>query len=328
MYINKQIQQIHDVASKISREKWEKLKTMKGPESKFDAYENLLCIFQTFNKSHLLKMVLTPFVEARFSNVILFADGCIDESVVEAQALLTGKRHSIIVLNNLHEIHNYRFALTSEWGKQSEFALLMQDDDLYPADFQWLDYGLEMMKKDPKLVVIGFNGGANIKSINKASDTFTQDTFITNGVDYSLGNNAKGSFDNGPSKGEHLDFSYAQVSLRAPHLIRVAEFLQNTKFDPLFEPFQDDDSNYCLELWDKGFHVGLVHGAKIQRDVGIGGMRLSNILTTNSRPAHTQRNHNLIFDRYGNFINSGELSARVQKANDSIKRKPKKLLYL
>jgi hypothetical protein len=326
--MNNSIQEIHDTASVISLGKWEKLKALKKSDIKFDAYENLLCIFQTFNKSHLLKMVLNPFVEARIKNIMLFADGCIDETVAEAQALLTGKNHSIIVLNDLHEIHNYRFALTSEWGKKSEFALLMQDDDLYPTDFRWLDYGLEMMKKDPKLVVIGFNGGQNIKSIHKASDTFTQDTLLIKGANYSLGNSVEGSFASRTSIGEHLDFNYAQVSIRAPHLIRVSDFLQNTKFDPLFEPFQDDDTNYCLELWSKGFHVGLVHGAKIYRDIGIGGMRLSNTLTINSRPAHTQRNHNLLFDRYANFINSGELADRVKKANSSIESKPKKLLYL
>ena len=117
MAINNSIQEIHDAASIISQGKWEKLKALKKSDIKFDAYENLLCIFQTFNKSHLLNMVLTPFVGARFKNIMLCADGCIDESVAEAQALLTGKKHSIIVLNDLHEIHNYRFALTSEWGK-------------------------------------------------------------------------------------------------------------------------------------------------------------------------------------------------------------------
>ena len=52
-------------------------------------------------------MVLAPFIEARFKNIMLFADGCIDETVAEAQCLLTGKRHAIIVVNDLHEIQNY-----------------------------------------------------------------------------------------------------------------------------------------------------------------------------------------------------------------------------
>jgi hypothetical protein len=76
--------------------------------------------------------------------------------------------------------------------------------------------------------------------------------------------------------------------------------------------------------------IGLVWwgGARIARDVGIGGMRLSNQMTAHSRPAHTKRNHNYLYERYGSFINSGELAVRVKEANDSIEPKPKKLLYL
>ena len=57
----------------------------------------------------------------------------------------------------------------------------MQDDDIYPADLSWLNYGLEMLKKDPKLVVVGFAGGT-IRRIRKASDTFTQDALLINGT--------------------------------------------------------------------------------------------------------------------------------------------------
>jgi hypothetical protein len=327
MSINNSIQKIHDTASAISQGKWEKLKALKKSDIKFDAYENLLCIFQTFNKSHLLKMVLNPFVDARFKNIMLFADGCIDESVAEAQDLLTGKNHSIIVLNDLHEIHNYRFALTSEWGKKSEFALLMQDDDLYPTDFRWLDYGLEMMKKDPKLVVIGYRSGFLYEKICPASPTFETDPFYWEGNKMGAPGGSRTELIEGADIGAFgLNFKYCDIVVRAPHLIRVAEFLEHTEFDPLFEPFQDDDSNYCLQLWSKGYRVGLVGGARIARDVGIGGMRLSNHMTLHSRPAHTKRNHNYLYERYGSFINSGELAVRVKQANNSIE--PKKLLYL
>ena len=69
-------------------------------------------------------------------------------------------------------------------------------------------------------------------------------------------------------------------------------------------------------------------GARIARDVGIGGMRLSNQMTAHRRPTHTKRNHNYLYERFGSFINSGELAARVKDANDSIVPSPKRLLYL
>ncbi len=104
--------------------------------------------------------------------------------------------------------------------------------------------------------------------------------------------------------------------------------MQNTDFDESFEPYQDDDSNYCLQLWSKGFRVGLVGGARIARDVGIGGMRLSNVLTINSRPPHTKRNHDFLNNRYSGFINSGELSLLVENANKALIPSKKRFLYL
>ena len=329
MAANEPLKLIHERAAEISKMKWEQLKSVVKRDTEFSAYENILCVFQTFNKSHLLKMVLAPFIKTRFKNIMLFADGCIDETVSEAQTMLTGKKHAIVVFNDLHEIHNYRFCLTSEWGRQSEFALLMQDDDLYPVDFEWLDYGLEMMTKDPKLVVIGYRSGFYYKKICPASLTFESDPFYWEGNMMGAPGGSRFELIEGADIGAFgLNFKYCDIVIRSPHLIRVADFLEHTQFDPLFEPFQDDDSNYCLQLWRKGYRVGLVGGARIARDVGIGGMRLSNQMTPHSRPTHTKRNHNYLHERYESFINSGELAALVRDANDSIAKPPKKLLYL
>ena len=140
---------IHEIASDISKKKWEILNQRRAPLRTFEAYPNLLCVFQTFNKSHLIRLVLNPFIKKGFKNIILFADGCIDNTLVKAASILKGKSHAVIAVNDVHEIRNYRFAMTSEAAKNCEFALLMQDDDLYPVDFGWLDYGLDMMRQDP-----------------------------------------------------------------------------------------------------------------------------------------------------------------------------------
>jgi len=49
------IQQIHYTAPELSKKKWEQLKGLKKSDIKFDAYKNLLRVFQTFNKDYLLK---------------------------------------------------------------------------------------------------------------------------------------------------------------------------------------------------------------------------------------------------------------------------------
>ncbi len=320
------IGRIHEIASDISKKKWEALKQRRAPVRMFEAYPNVLCVFQTFNKSHLIRLVLNPFIKQGFKNIILFADGCLDNTLTKAVSILRGKDHMVIAANNVHEIKNYRFAITSEAGKNCEFALLMQDDDLYPVDFGWLDYGLEMMKRDPKLVVIGYRGGYDFTSMSFPSNTFKTDTFYQSGEEIGLTGSwtAKNTkiFTSGPNQ---FNFGYCQTVYRAPHLIRVKEFLELTKFDPLFEPFQDDDTNYCLELWSKGYRVGLVAGAAIHRDVGIGGMRLSNVLSLDKRPEHAARNYGYLYSQYGEMVNSGALELMVKKANEGIVRK---FLYL
>jgi hypothetical protein len=328
--MNTPIQKIHDEAAEISKKKWEMLKALEKRERDFECYPNILCVFQTFNKSHLINRILRPFIAAGFKKIMLFADGCIDETVSEAQTLLTGKQHAVIALNDLHEIHNYRFAINSEWGRKSEFLLLMQDDDLYPDTFDWLDYGLEMMKRDPKLAVIGYRSGVDFQKMCPASPTFESDQFGWNGNKIYPPGGTEATLIEGADigGGYGLNFQYCQTIIRAPHLIRIAEFLQNTDFDEDFEPYQDDDSNYCLQLWSKGFRVGLVGGARIARDVGIGGMRLSNALTINSRPPHTKRNHDFLNERYSGFINSGELSILVENANKALVSSKKRFLYL
>jgi glycosyltransferase involved in cell wall biosynthesis len=320
------LQRIHEIASEISKKKWEHLKQRRESQRTFDAYPNILCVFQTFNKSHLIRLVLNPFIKRGFKNIILFADGCIDNTLTKAASILKGKNHLVISVNDVHEIRNYRFAITSESGKNCEFALLMQDDDLYPIDFSWLDYGLEMMKRDPGLVVIGYAGGFDFTSMSSPSNTFQTDSYYHDGEETGiLGSwTAKNMqvFSSGPNQ---FNFGYCQAVYRAPHLIRVMEFLECTKFDPLFEPFQDDDTNYCLELWSKGYRVGLVNGAVINRDIGIGGMRLSNVSGIDRRPEHAARNYKYLFNRYGAMVNSGELGLMVKKANEGIIRK---FLYL
>jgi hypothetical protein len=244
----------------------------------------------------------------------------VDKTVQKASLLLDGKNHAVISVNNVHEIQNYRFAMNSEWGRTAEFSLLMQDDDIYPEDFSWLEYGLKMMSADPKLVVIGFAGGYDFLKMNEPSEKFETDLFVSQGDLCGIQNTwvARNIIS---SQHTGLIFQYCQVVFRAPHLIRNAEFLKNTNFDPLFEPYQDDDTNYCLDLWSKGFRVGLITGAEIHRNIGIGGMRLSKFTSINKRPPHTKRNYSYIHSRYADFINTGQLASTVKAANDKIARK-------
>jgi hypothetical protein len=174
------IERLNALATKISIKKWKANLSVKKPRE-YTNFANILCVFQTFNKSHLIKFVLRPFVKNNFKNILLFADGCVDKTVQKASLVLDGKNHAVISVNNVHEIQNYRFAMNSEWGRTAEFSLLMQDDDIYPEDFSWLEYALKMMSADPKLVVIGFAGGYDFLKMNEPSETYETDLFVDQG---------------------------------------------------------------------------------------------------------------------------------------------------
>ena len=309
------LERIHEIASEISKKKWEILRLRKASPRTFEAYPSVLCVFQTFNKSHLIRLVLNPFIKKGFKHIILFADGCLDNTLTKAVSILKGKGHAVIAVNDVHEIRNYRFAITSDAAKNCEFALLMQDDDLYPLDFGWLDDALELMMRDPKLVVLGFNAAINYLQIRPANETFETDVFQMRDDLVGLPNSWFGQIIQGPAN--NGPFQYCQTVNRAPHLIRLKEFKMLTAFDSDFEPYHDDDVNYCFEIWKKGYRVGYIAGVPIARDIGVGGMRLGGNVGINHRPSHLKRNHNILFERYGDFINSGTLQDLVNQANEA-----------
>jgi len=310
------IDRIHRAASKISISKQIEFQNNKIEYKDYSRYEDVLCVFQTHNKAHLLKEILDPFLKNEFKNILLFADGCQDDTLLEASSLLNGRHHAVIRVNDLHEVRNYRTAINSEWAGDCKYILLMQDDDIYPDDFAWLDEAISVMERDEKLVVIGFVHGQNYLFIKPASDTFETDRTYLNEGRFGLPGSYEVSFatfaDTNLVEGKHFRFQYCQTINRAPHLIKISEFKDATCFDKKFEPFYDDDTNYCLELWSKGFRVGHLAPAHIYRDIGIGGMRLNSHLLINKRPPHSKRNHNYIYERYGDLINSGRLRQTVE----------------
>lgn len=312
-----ELDELNRRASEISVSKQVEFQNNKKVYKDYCGYQDILCVFQTHNKAHILNEVLSPFLKTEFKNIILFADGCQDDTLVVAAALLDGKHHAVIHVNDLHEIANYRCAINSEWASECKYMLLMQDDDIYPDDFGWLDKAISIMEADEKLAVIGFCLGINYSFIGSASDTFENDTayFREDGT-----HGLPGSFEATlalPVTGGNL-FRYCHSLNRAPHLIKISEFKNATSFDKRFEPFWDDETNYCLELWTRGLRVGILWNVPIYRNVGIGGMRLNGHLNQNKRPWHAKRNHNYIYEKYGEFINSGKLKQMVDDANRMI----------
>lgn len=293
----------------------------------FDALSKVTFVFQTFNKGKLTKQLLSPFVKLKVKNIIFFADGCIDNTYRNAKAILRGENHVIISSNNVHEIKNYRtsIGIASE-SFNSEFLLLMQDDDLYDDNLElWLNNALILMSEDPSIGIIGFNGGFNtVGKITPADSGLTIasfENFEVNGTYYyRIGNYETCQILHTPPTHDGSNWEYCEIVNRAPQLARI-KFLK--QLEPAFpfdmQPFQYDDHWHCLMAWEMGWRIAFMPLKGIERNVGIGGMRLFNDVTSNSRPKHFIHNWNKICQRFSDLWGSEKLKSLVESANISKK---------
>ena len=294
----------------------------------FSAYPRVGFVFQFHNKSGNLEAVLAPFVKTlKAKNVILFADGCVDGTLPAASRLLLGPHHLVINRNNTHEISNYRMAANILNGWDCEYAVYLQDDDVYAGPISlWLDNILEMMEADASLSIVGLNGGVNVttNSFRKADERFTSAPFesvrIPNGGGGFEVVNRLGEFSETrsvtiPATADASSRIYCATVNRAPQVMRVPDILELGYFPREMEPYQYDDYFNCFTAWLNGKKCLLAPLSSKQGDVGVGGMRLFNDVTANRRPAHFVRNHNVIVERFGDSLRTGIIQDRVNRAN-------------
>lgn len=285
---------------------------------RFTAYPDVCLSLQAFNKDFLLKRSLQPFLAGGLRHMLVFADACCDCTATRAHRLLAGGDHLVIAANDRHEVANNQFALLLAHQRGCHFLLVLQDDDLYPPGLDWLTYGLELFKADPRLLVLGFNVGLDFCSFEPAADSYLNTPLRDRpdvepdavGIDGAFLAIRHGL----PPHPPQLQHRYCQIVCRAPLLIRVQPFLQQGGFDQRFAPFQDDDTHFCLRSWSLGYRCALVRGLPVRRDMGIGGMRLMGHIGVR-RAAHTLRNIRLVHEEFGAAINDGSLQALVDAAN-------------
>lgn len=294
----------------------------------FSAYPTVGFVFQFHNKSRNLAQVLSPFIqELKAKNVILFADGCVDDTLRAASRLLPGPQHVVINRNNTHEISNYRMAANILGGWGCEFVVYLQDDDVYTGPVSlWLDNVLSMMKADGALSIVGLNGGADVtaNSFREADDRLMTAVYESVSVPNGSGGfdvlNRLGEFSETqsvaiPASENGSSHVYCATVNRAPQVIRVSDILDLGYFPRQMEPYQYDDYFNCFTAWLNGKKCLLAPISSKRGDVGVGGMRLFNEISLSRRPAHFVRNHNFILERFGDAIRSGIIQDRVTRAN-------------
>ncbi|HET7086180.1 MAG TPA: hypothetical protein VFI23_15495 [Rhizomicrobium sp.] len=298
---------------------------LRDMESRFQNFPELLLTFQTFNKAHTTRHILSPFLKAGCKNIVLFADGCADNTLKVASRLLPGKGHFVVNDNNLHEILNYSLAeKIAEWSG-AEFMLLAQDDDIYPQDLSWLQAAIAFMKAHPDVATVGFNGGYNfVGSISDSDEGFATAKYVASregGADYAKLEpyynliSVPDAF-----RWNGTPFSYVDLIDRAPQLVRISFLKEINGWPRQFAPYNYDDIYLCLAAWKSGWKVAHMPLPGIMRDVGIGGMRLFNKVTTTGRRPHLARNWHLLFEAFGDFVNNGALRAVVTQACETAVR--------
>jgi hypothetical protein len=293
----------------------------------FDVLPKVTFVFQTFNKGKLTKQLLSPFIKLKVKNIIFFADGCIDHTYRNAKEVLRGENHVIISSNNVHEIKNYRTSIgIASDSFNSEFLLLMQDDDLYDDNLElWLNNALILMSEDSSIGIIGFNGGFNtvgkITPADSGLTTASFENFEVNGTHYyRIGNYETCQILNTPPTHDGSNWEYCEIVNRAPQLARIKFLTQLEAAFPFdMQPFQYDDHWHCLMAWEMGWRIAFMPLQGIERNVGIGGMRLFNDVTSTSRPKHFIHNWNKICKRFSNLWGSEKLKSLVESANISKK---------
>ena len=288
--------------------------------ARYTAFPQLMLALQSFNKDFLLHRSLQPFLNGNLRHLVVFADGCTDNTAQKAHHLLSGPDHLVIICNDRHEVRNNRLALELARHQDCSFLLLLQDDDLYPEDLHWLEQGLALFDRYPRLLVLGFNIGLDFLSFEHASDNYLELPLRSRldvhpnavGVDGAFLAIRYGL----PPHPLEPKFRFCQAVYRAPLLIRVGPFTEHVGIDPRFAPFQDDDTFFCLKAWSSGWQCGLLAGVPIKRDMGIGGMRLMGHIGAR-RAAHTLDNIRLIHEVYGDSIINGSIAKLVDEANSS-----------
>jgi len=249
-------------------------------------------VVQLFNKRKNIAAIVAALMTPAIEEIIILEDGSSDGALEVLPSLLTGKNHFIIRSNDLFEVRTYSRALDFARG---EFVALLQDDDLPPADGEWITEAVELFERHPKLAILGGRDGIALK--------FKEGTPSRDTLTYEMSNHVNG-------KRVVMPFTFVETVNRAPVLLRREAIQRLGGIDTVFAPFQYDDVDLSLRAWKAGLQVGL-YSTDFMRDVGMGGMRLYNeerIIT------QAPKNWQVIFDRYGKDIEAGYFRDAVTEA--------------
>lgn len=266
-------------ANKKSYAAWKAKGYSNSPEVSF--------IIQSHNKSIEVKHIVSKLRSMPQAEIVVLDDGSTVTHTKRLASSLIGANEFLVHANDLYENVMYDKAIRFANGT---YIVLLQDDDDF-SDLSWLEKGITYLKKYPKMVVLGGNGG--------------HDFVLDNGKKQGLGIPYEDRWIN-------REFRFVHHVDRAPMFINKKLFLeklQHIDFD--FAPFQFDDCEMCLRAWLNGLQIGWFNAGFTS--LSAGGMRIWNNAFTAEQ---CEKNAQLLYDKY--FDKKEVIDALVEKANEEL----------
>ncbi|MBQ0085393.1 MAG: glycosyltransferase [Prevotella sp.] len=256
----------------------------------YDCKPEVSFVLECHNKSLQILHVVEKLRNVPKSEIIVIDDGSSMEHSKRLFSSLTGANEFVIHANDLFEISTYDKAIRFA---NADYVVLMQDDDDFHT-LDWVTKGLQLMRKYPRMVILGGKGARDLKFSDKGYD----------GSSDVIGDSGK-------------DFRFVPTINRAPEWINKPLMLEKLKhIDQTFAPFQCDDYEMCCRAWLAGLQVGWYDASFFS--LSPGGMRVyNNSFTTEQLQINGQK----LFEMYADKM--ADIRNMVATSNSKLSRKAK-----
>lgn len=229
-----------------------------GPKPRLGA------IIQSFNHRANIYNISTGLKSSELvEEIAVCEDGSTDGSLEEWARVLTGPNQFVIRSNNLHELRSYNRAMRMT---DADIVVLLQDDDLLPANDEWLQNAFRLFDTIPDLGVLGGYIGQLWDPTTGAGFEFGEQMSTHGGV--RKGNTKPIAFVEPRTR---IPFMYTECVWIAPVFIRRSLLRKAGGLElaiaKVGEPGVWQDCVFSYEAWVNGYSVG-VFSAPFERGVG------------------------------------------------------------
>jgi hypothetical protein len=238
---------------------------------------------------------------------------------------LHGPNDAVLSLPNVHEIRAYNRMARMARG---DFLLLLQGDHCLPTSSLWLERGLRLFDRFPRLGLLGGQMGFDRVPLRKIAESVSWGMapckpiplhVPTEVVSEARGEGGMWQVTHGGSSVAGEPFMFVAGVNIGPLLFRREAFLRVGGFDEAFscagEPGIQLDTDISLQLWRNGYHVGLWYAAVSN---GVGGRKTR----TNRAQKRVRLQNDALNGQRCQRVMRGHNAAAVTAANMALERIP------